>query len=87
MALTEFPFSLWLYQKYFDIERIGWGLYPTHNWTGATPGHNAEHSAASASFVASRMDAFEAYKSSYIAIWAITPGETGERAMEERWKP
>ena len=21
---TEFPFSLWLYQKYFDIERIGW---------------------------------------------------------------
>ena len=60
---TEFPFSLWLYQKYFDIERIGWGLYPTHNWTDTTPGHNAEHNAASAAFVASRMDAFEAYRS------------------------
>ena len=29
---TEFPYNLWLYQKYFPIDRIGWGLYPTHPW-------------------------------------------------------
>ncbi len=32
---TEFPYNLWLYQKYYDIERIGWGLYPTHTWNNS----------------------------------------------------
>ena len=49
---TEFPFSLWLYQKYFPIDRIGFGVWPTQFST---------ESPASDAFVASRMDAFERY--------------------------
>lgn len=32
---TEFPYNLWLYQKYFPVERIAWGLYPTHRCEGS----------------------------------------------------
>jgi hypothetical protein len=50
----RFSYDLWLYQKYFTANRIGWGLYPTQDWGQGQSGASPE-------FVASRMDAFEAY--------------------------
>ena len=89
---TEFPYNLWLYQKYFPIDRIGWGLYPTHPWNQGQNGKYGppQAQAASPQFVDSRIDAFEAYGSSSIALWVINPG-TAEcptrQVMEARWTP
>jgi hypothetical protein len=89
---TEFQTDLWYYQKYFSIGRIGWGLYPTHLWNNSENGKYgpAAATAASKAFVDSRIDAFEAYGSSTIAIWVLNP-DTAESpslaVMEERWAP
>lgn len=84
--------QLWSYQKYFPIGRIGWGLYPTHLWNNSENGRYGppDAKAASAQFVDSRVDLFEAYGSSTIAVWVINPGTTQcptRRIMEERWAP
>ena len=48
---TEFPYNLWLYQKYYDIERIGWGLYPTHTWNNSARPRRAHLTSAFRRFV------------------------------------
>eukprot|EP01052_Picozoa_sp_SAG31_P012708 SAG31_NODE_748_length_12390_cov_6.306484_12_plen_289_part_00 len=35
---SDFRTSLWLYQKYFQVSHIGWGLYPTHSWQSGENG-------------------------------------------------
>jgi hypothetical protein len=74
---TEFPFSLWYYQKYFSIDRLGFGVWPTKQ-------------VLSAEFAASRVNAFERYGANWISNWVINPG-TKEcptwADVEERWAP
>ena len=72
---TEVPYITWIYQKYFKIDRIGWGLYPTKNWPdGESQGPFA---AASDEVVTSRMDRFEVFGSRWISLWSVDPG-TGQ---------
>ena len=74
---TEFPYSLWYYQKYFPISRLGFGVWPTK-----TVNTDA--------FAASRVGAFEKFGADWISAWVINPG-TKEcptwRDVEERWSP
>ena len=65
--------------KHFEVSRIGWGLYPTQF-----------DPPASAAFVASRMDAFAAYGSSWISVWVLNPGSKECPTIddvEQRWAP
>jgi hypothetical protein len=74
---------MWLYQKYFPVDRIGFGLYPTQSWP-----NNA--SAATQEFVSSRVDAFQTFGGDWISCWVINPGTTQCPTMsvvEERWAP
>ena len=74
---TEFPFSLWYYQKYFKISRLGFGVWPTNK-------------VETVEFVESRVGAFENYGADWISAWVINPG-TKECPtwddVEARWKP
>jgi hypothetical protein len=80
---SELPYDLWLYQKYFPIQRIGFGLYPTQMWPNHASGATAE-------FVDSRMDAFETFGADWISCWVINPGTVpcpNMSVVEERWSP
>ena len=74
---TEFPFSMWYYQKYFTINQLGFGVWPTKK-------------VLSADFAASRVNAFESYGADWISNWVINPG-TKEcptwADVEKRWAP
>ena len=80
---SEFPFDLWLYQKYFSVDRIGFGLYPTTGAPNARP-------PASDAFVASRLGAFDAYDADWISVWVINPGSSEcptWACVEKYWAP
>ena len=86
---SQFPYVTWIYQKYFPISRIGWGLHPDRNW-GQGQSDGGPYSAASAETVASRMDEFEAYGSSWISLWAVDPGSAEDPNMttlSAKWAP
>ena len=86
---SQFPYVTWIYQKYFPISRIGWGLHPDRNW-GPGQSDGGPYSAASAEIVASRMDEFEAYGSSWISLWAVDPGSAEDPNMttlSAKWAP
>ena len=74
---TQFPWMLQYYQRFFDIDRIGWGLHPIEVLN-------------SPAFVTSRMGPFTSYTSKRICVWAwgdvASSGGTIE-AMEARWAP
>jgi hypothetical protein len=74
---TEFPYSLWYYQKYFPISRLGFGVWPTKMV-------NTD------AFAASRVGSFEKFGADWISAWVINPG-TKEcptwADVEARWSP
>lgn len=86
---TEFPFITWLYQKHFEVGRIGWGSYPTQGWP-AGESDGGPFKAASDEVVASRFDAFEAYGSRWISMFRVDPGSPGVPNMTvlaSKWRP
>ena len=45
---TAWPYVLWYMQKYYDVGKIGWGLYPTSSgWGHALPNGTFQHAPAS----------------------------------------
>ena len=78
---TQFPFFLQYYQRFFDIDQIGWGVWATKDTpVVSTP-----------AFVESRMGPFKQYSSKMVAVWCW--GDVGEagletvQKMEAKWAP
>jgi hypothetical protein len=78
---TQLPFFLQYYQHFFDIDRIGWGVWATKDTpVVSTP-----------AFVESRMGPFKRYSSKMVAVWCW--GDVGEagletlQKMEAKWTP
>jgi len=70
---TQIPFFLQQYQHFFDITRIGWGVWATKDGHVSSP-----------AFVASRMGAFERWSTKMVAVWNWGDiGEAGSRTIEE----
>ena len=55
---TAFDWDLYQYQKYFDISRIGFGLFPVQ-------------SLSTAAFARRQVRAIERYSGSWISTWVI----------------
>jgi hypothetical protein len=78
---TQLPFFLEYYQHFFDIDRIGWGVWATKD----TP------IVSTPAFVESRMGPFKQYSSKMVAVWCW--GDVGEagletlQKMEAKWAP
>jgi hypothetical protein len=81
---TAFAWNMYQYQKFFNINRIGWGLYPT-DMTGPDNG------AHTAKYAAGRVAAIAAYSGSWISTWVIYPNQAGYAenitAVGRLWAP
>ena len=76
---AEFPFDLWLIQKYFPVGQLAFGLYPTQFDSPST-----------APFVDTQLDGFERFGADWISIWVLNPGSAQCPTMADvhrRWAP
>eukprot|EP01045_Picozoa_sp_COSAG04_P028248 COSAG04_NODE_4338_length_2149_cov_1.646341_1_plen_212_part_00 len=84
LNVTEAPYDVWYMQKYWEIERINWGIWP-------------DQSLATAAYAADRIELFESVGSTQIAVWVVgrTPmdnhggpgGGWNLTAVETMWEP
>lgn len=75
-------------QKYYPVDRIGWGAYPlSSGWGHALPNGSFVHGPAPAAVASARVADIARFGGSELDIWCVGESGTGEPSFEDMWAP